>query len=288
MARHSSGKDLASPSHGKADLYYSIGAAAVAIGLALVASLWPLETTFDVSTSTDRLELTTARGFSEPWFIRCATWRVLESAAAEPVDGVLQLDPGVRVGVQRIARGELHIEFGTQSAGHRVGRLVGASGARRVVPDSTVLTFPAHCFEERGGIQLALPFSGTLRLPDSGRVPGLPGQPMVHSTVVRLLGRTLLGGRLYDGGKTELGLGDGIEVVDGGSGAGFVFLDASPRLQVSYRTRGSRCLVRRFGGTGYETKVSTWARVRGDEVLQALWSSFTLTFAWLTLRSRKA
>jgi hypothetical protein len=110
---------------------------------------------------------------------------------------------------------------------------------------------------------------------------------MVHSTVVRLLGHTLLGGRLYDGGRTDLGLGDGFEVLDGASGTGFIFLDTGPRMQASYRTRGLRGFVKRFGGSGYETKVSIWARLRSDEIVQALWSSFTLTFAWFTFRSRK-
>jgi hypothetical protein len=253
-----------------------------AIVVSLAVTLRRVETTFDVTASTELAEVT-ADSFAMPeWeldsaaFVRARGDRVVTASVR------LRFAPGARIRVERVSTGPLRIAVEAPAGSTLAAMLLNPDGT----PGGPVgrrfeFAVPDPGERARRGRTTVFSFVGAITLgqPNAAET----GRAMVRSGTISMLGRTLLGSNRFEAGTARLGVGDRF-VVDRPSGPafGFVRVDEGPGLTAAYRILAVSGSVKRFGTSGYQVSTSLRDRLLKDHVLQGVWLTTVMLVGFAT------
>jgi hypothetical protein len=269
--------------------------AAIAIGavaLLLIALLFMpnVPTVFSVVAHSEYVEGTISPADSE---ILATTWRfddvLLCTAAASPCAagvgnadapvgvvpnfrGRITLLGGVEFQARRISGGSLRLELSGPADRMRIESDNGAS--QNVDPPiAIVIQDPEQ--RVRDGASIVLPFRASRVVvggEQSSRTPA--PQRLLRAAQVSMLGTSLLGGRLIRAGEVALDEGDQFRVESVEPQAGIITTDERPLLNVIYRAKGSRALIRKYELQDILVSASPFERLKNDPALAGLASIF--------------
>lgn len=243
----------------------------VALILAIGLTIRSVETTFNVTASTELVKIT-ADSFAMPrWELDGATIvRGLESRSTA-VSGSVEFVPAAEIRVQRVSGGPLRIIATAPEGFTSVGVLFDEDGIPVGEFDRRLLlSIPDVAGRARQGLSLVLPFSGRVELGSGSAAE--TGRAIVRSGSIAMLGRTVVGGNRFEARSATLDAGDQFMVQRPvGPAVGFVRADERSGLTVVYRVLGRKGVVTRYGSQGYTVSASLRDRLLKDHVLQGIW-----------------
>ena len=238
----------------------------------------PVHTSYNVTAQTELVQTSITSKPNWQWVLQDVEL-IGEGISSESWSGTLQLAAPVKVMMRRITYGDLWVNVrcvtpeGASTCDSAGVLFDKGLSARRELPreiDLLVKDIPART--ERGASVL-LAITGDVSLGRSVGVETAANQGILRHGNVTMLGRTIFGAGVFEGGAVELDAGDLFEVTEVDSESqtlGFVLVDERPAMTAAYRVVGSNATVYRPGGGSYGVTTSIFARFLGDPVFRVL------------------
>ena len=258
----------------------------LALAGAVVATLYPVSTTFDVAAVTDRLNCTTSK-VSVPvkWSFQQTDVEIGWDDSKEHLDsGIFQPAPNTDIHFQRLGHGAFEIEAHAHETNESVGTL--STGSKeRVLPDRAM--FRLRPPADQNAIY---PLSCRISVGDVLKASSSPGSGILRSGTVTPIGHSTFSKSRYEADSTSLEPGDEFAVIpEGNSEAyGFILIDDRPSMNTIYRANGKTGSINRFGGTGFEVDISLLSRIKHDGILQGFWAAFVFITGLRISRKKEA
>ena len=242
---------------------------------AIVATLWKLPTTFNVTARAESISMVTGDTPGLRWELDNVKLIRDWDSVAVGYTGSLELQPKINVAVERIAHGPLKIRFWDPGSQTSVGTLFDEyDEPKEALGPRAVIIIDDIAGRTRRGANVVMAFAGEITL---GRSVGVRAgaDPILRSGTVTLLGRSVLTATPYEIRKITLDTGDRFSVKEPrGDSYGFLVADERPGITTVFRTVGKNGIVARFGSRGYEVSMSIWSRIAKDNTIQGVWVAF--------------
>lgn len=270
----------------RTSLRISIGA--LVIVTLIIVSLYKVPTTFNISATTQILNIITGSSHRSPWVFKDAMIFFGYEQQGQTFTGEIIVLPNTRVIFERIGSGPLRLSCESLSAGKIVAKLYEAGKeAPVIVKERLVLVdhAPVKFAEEYHATVLPMSGSITAGLEMGDALTNRPA--LLLGGKVTLLARTLFGRGRYDAGQVFLDLGDYISVQQQGNAYGLLVVQQEPEISVIFRVIGKSISVYRFGTQGYEVYASLLTRIKNDHSLQAIWTASIFLLTMLIKWTRK-
>ena len=239
------------------------------IGMLTWLVLRPRPITFNVTANTERVEFFVDAKTDSRWVLEdVELFRDHQQTGA--FSGAFQLGDQVDVIIQRIAFGPLWVHVQSRTPDGTAGMLF-SEAEDPIGPAGRSMEIIVRGLQQRAdsGRTVILALTGRVKV---GRTAGFETEttnPVLRSGKVTMLGRALLGGRVFNAGTVELDTGDQIEVQEPAAAAlGFVLADERPGLTAAYRAVGRRAEVSRPGGGLYNISISLLTRIVREPLVQ--------------------
>ncbi len=244
------------------------------LGLLLIAtaalSLWKPDATFSIDARTQILTWTPGERGIPRWQFRSA--RMYRGDEPEPIDfsGNVELTPNAIVTLTRLGDGPLRVTVEPTDSSSPVLNIYGLDEEWiDAVYEPSVFVMDINTAEDA----IMLLMTGQLDIGQEFGQYGSESPELLKSAKVSILGHTIDGRSLYDGGSTELDAGDYVRFGVNSNAVGQVIVDTEPGLAIIARVIADNVEVRRYSSQGYEIQSSLFSRLKNDNVLQALWAS---------------
>jgi hypothetical protein len=281
---HTRDKEPASGRH--TPKYLRWAALLLAFLCATIVTFYPTRTTFDVSTSTDRIRCATSnRTVRFRWVFEQADLEAGWDANAEKLEkATFEPANDVDIHFERVGHADVIVDCHAHEANASVGILSTASGHRQL-PDKSV--FRLHLESDK---QLILVMAGEISVGNVLRpLSTNPSVAILHSGTVMPIGHSFLSDSRYETETTALDPGDEFTVDREGNseGYGFIVIDDRPSMNATYRINGRTGRVDRFGGSGFNIDIPLLARIKHDSVVQGFWGAFVFLTGILISQKQK-
>jgi hypothetical protein len=253
-----------------------------AFSLALAATLWEVQTTFDVTLVTEEIVFTTDTLSNNIWPFKDAevltpgdeNWRAFSDA--------VKLGDSARVQIRRMATGPIHVYMESQYYNQDsviIGEIYYESdGTSEALYSGTAFRINNLLARADSGETIVLPVRGTIVSSEPVSLETEQKLPLLRSGTIALLGETMIGDEVFTAGKLELSPGDQFVVGNPETPAiGFVVANERPALQATYRVLARAARVVRPGAGdehGYRVATRIRTRLMNDPVVIAFWLTF--------------
>ena len=249
-------------------------------------------TTFNVSAITEEVRVETHKEPMSPWPVK--NIRLSKTCPDEPADlkmeeftGTIKLRADTMITLTRIAEGDLSVKL--------LGKNEQPTGELLDLEDESVGLLSDCAFFNIGNIDerskqgetIVLPVTGDITAGRDIRFLTNYKTPVLLSGNVTILDRTLLIGENYSVGPFELELGDTFvikkpEVVS----RGFVRVNAEPAINLVFRAKGERALIKRYQSESFELVNSIWSKLYQDKALSIAWVLVVLLLGAIRIHLR--
>ena len=250
------------------------------IGYAMVVMGNPAEMVFNVEAQTERLDIEIRGVVPFQWPLHEVqlvegSGVPLVFAKEKTFTGSIEIEPPVKVLIERVALGPLTIDI-ENTAGGSAGQLYENDEALRRagrVVHITIPNLPRRAVEGRtiiltliGEVKTGRPIGGETRATTS----------LLRSGTLTMLARPIFGDAMFQAARIELHAGDhfaiGPQAADEAppSAVGFVLADERPALTALYRIVGRRAQITRAVGSQLPVEAPLVSRFIHDKVLKTI------------------
>lgn len=249
-------------------------------------------TTFNVSAITEEVSIETHKEPMSPWPVKDI--QLSKSCPDEPADlkmekftGTIKLRAETVVTLTRIAEGDLSVKL--------LGKNQQPTGELFDLEDESVGLLSDCAFfkidnidaRSKQGETIVLPVTGDITAGRDIRFLTNYKTPVLLSGNVTILDKTLLVNENYSVGPFELELGDTFvikkpEVVS----RGFVRVNAEPAINLVFRAKGERALIKRYQSESFELVNSIWSKLYQDKALSIAWVLVVLLLGAIRIHLR--
>ena len=195
-------------------------------------------------------------------------------------NGALELNKGVEVNIERLAKGSLFIDVEALETSS-VGKLFSGEDGSLVYNAEDHLNIEVRNVDSllNNGYSLVVPLTGKVELGGSVDIE-INGEtsPVLRAGNITMTGYSKLGDDFFVAGTEELFLGDCLTFEDHDNlstdALGFAVVNDRPAIQVSYRVESTEAVVVKPGpkgrNTGYRISASLFDRFRYDRFFQGI------------------
>ncbi|MBU1171445.1 MAG: hypothetical protein KKD44_17975 [Proteobacteria bacterium] len=196
----------------------------------------------------------------------------LDDIRYETFSGTIEIHPDIEIILTRIAGGDLTVKL-YDSEGKATATLFDEE-EEPVGTLSDCAFFHVTDIEKRAqaGETIVLPVTGDIRVGHEIRFLNSYKTPILYSGNVTILDKTFMFNDYYSVGPFPLEKGDSFTVMDQHvPSQGFISVNNEPAIQLVFRAKGSRGLIKRYQSEGYELHNGIWSKFYHDEALSATW-----------------
>lgn len=261
------------------------------IGLFLVVSLGPFvsqnlsryPTTFNVSAVTEAVNITTHDVPMSRWPVNNVKLSVdcpddKESVKYQKFTGSISLNPSVHVSFTRIAFGTFSVAM--YSSNTSVGDLFDEED-EYIESLTNCAFFHISNIKElaESGKTIVLPITGDITVGNKIRFLTQNKTPVLRKGQITILDRTFIIGENYSVAPFKLEAGDSFEIKQPTvPSQGFVLINEKPAINLVYRAKGFKGIIKRYQSEDYELRNSYWSKLYHDEILSLSWISIIVLF----------
>lgn len=238
-------------------------------------TLVPYSTTFDISAVTESFIVDDTSDMMTNWPFKGALVYGGFDTEGSHFQGIYRPSAHTFMEFERIGHGPLRIVCKAAQAGGSVGALVDDEGNQTALGSRVVFRLEGFNSQAGQAQSVVLPVSGRIRVGRAVRREVSPDIPILREGSIRLLGKSLWLGTIYEAGSFQLNAGDEVSTIEPRSPAqGLVMVDESPGLSVSVRVVADHASVSRFESEGYSIRSSIVSRLVNDAFVQSTWGMF--------------
>ena len=257
--------------------YIDIIATGLAAGCGLAAIYLNVQLSYVVSANTESVIIKSASPVGSRWFINDAQAMTCDDDGDWwTFSGTIRIWAPTNITIERISEGPIKISI--QSEPGNKGQVIAElsdfnTNTDRVAKGCLYIEIANLRERARKGETIVLPVFGYMEIGREVRFETIKHIPVLRSGKVQLVGKTFLGGSIYDAGTITLGTGELFVVEGQKAGSGLVVADQQPGLTAVSHMVGERAYVHRFGTDGYKVRSSLWVRIVKDPVISTLVAS---------------
>jgi len=241
-------------------------------------------TTFNVSAVTEEVKVVTHKTPMSRWPLKN-----IEISRDCPEDegdikyldfsGSLNINPSVYLTLTRVAFGDLKVTLYSNND-NAVGELYDNE-------DEFVLSLTSCAFfyirkiNERTsrGETIVLPVTGDISAGSEIRFLTQSSMPILREGQVTILDRSFMTDENYSVGPFSLEAGDTFKVHNSKvSSQGFVLVNENAAINLTFRAKGLRGVIKRYQSEDYELRNSYWSKLYHDESLSLAWILIIVLF----------
>jgi len=244
--------------------------------------------TYNISAITENISIQTSEGPMSNWPVK--NIHLTNPCQEEPEEvttikftGIIELNPGVKLEIQRIGKGVLTVGFNNKN--RKSGTLLDkeeeyfgelSNCAYFQIPDLT---------KRMGkGETIVLPLTGVITPGPEMKFLSQSEVPVLRSGMVSLLDKKVLSAENYTIGPFILELGDTFQLKQHAvASQGFVLIDDSPAIKLVYRAKGYDGVINRYQTGDFSINNSIWSRLYHDETISYIWIFFITLYGFTRL-----
>jgi len=272
--------------------------AAVILGPFAYQTILKNFTTFNVSASTEEVEVMTSD-------VPMSWWPVTDIELSktcpdegdiqyEQFTGSIKINSSVKIIFTRIAYGDLRVAMYRNSSEYidrpddendgkeknSVGELYDDEDEYNGSLTNCAFFNIKNIVESaKSGKTVVFPVTGKIAAGKEIRFLTQNKVPVLRKGKVTILDRTFVVGENYSVGPFELEMGDGFEIQSPSvPSQGFVLVNEEPAINLVFRAEGLRGVVKRYQSEDYELRNSYWSKLYNDKVLYLSWALIIVLF----------
>lgn len=248
----------------------------VAFMAAFAVTFIPRTASFDLSASTEYVEVVTSESYPPTWYLSLSQFSN-GSEASHPFTGSIKVAPSVRIVLQRIGTGPIYGELTPAEDSVRSCGTISAAGESTSAALGNKVVFKISDVPLRSATGQSTVFSlgGQIRLGSSGQIPASQFNPLLRQGQITVLGQNILGSDLYKGTPQLLEPGDVVIFEKPvGPANGLATVDERPGINATLHVLAREAVIRRPPSAGYTIGLTLLDRLKNDGTLQGIWGTF--------------
>jgi hypothetical protein len=254
---------------------------------ALVLTLVPVQTTFNITGRSEFLKLVNTSGRWLPLHLTEAILVAPPQIPSARFSGRLSIAPEAEVFIERISLGPIRISCRLPDPGSTAAEFMpdhNPSSALRLSGRFVVLVDDVPERSAKGE-SVIIPLTGNITI-GKNVVEGIASSGLLREGRVDIIGHSLLGKSRFDAGSTNLDMGDVVSL-RGAMFSGLLVANEQPALGTSFRAAGYRLKVDRYGAEGYELSTPFPSRFTHDKAFQVLWGTCLAFISFVSFFKKK-
>jgi len=205
----------------------------------------------------------------------------------ETFSGVISINPSVQFILTRIATDSLTVKMRSLIK-KSVGDLYDDEDDQ-IGSLSDCAFFHVKNISERvkSGETIVLPITGDIIVGYEIRFLTHYKTPVLRDGQITILDRRFITGENYSVGPFNLEIGDSFEIQKTSAPSqGFALIDTEPAINLVYRAKGLRGVIKRYQAEDYEIRNSFWSKLYNDEALSITWVLIIILFGIIRISLR--
>ena len=241
-------------------------------------------TTFNVSAVTEEVKVVTPNVPMSSWPVSNATLSKScpEEGATQNIQftGSISIKPLVQITFTRIAFDKLVVMLFNENEKTSVGELYD-SNDEYVGSLTSCAFFVINNISElvSSGKTIVFPITGKITAGNEIRFLTQTKNPVLREGKVTILDRSFVFGEHYSVGPFDLETGDSFEIRRHTvPSQGFVLINEKPAINLVYRAKAFRGVIKRYQSENFELRNSYWSKIYNDESLSLSWLLIAILF----------